>query len=120
MTKGGRQPPLVAGPSCDHQRWRYGAGTANASHSVTLSAPQAASTGAASHDAASWDAAVQDGVNTALNPPRPDFPATAPAANPVFYRTYSRKLPSGRESWRQVADRNLEGCAAWDISTTTR
>jgi ribonucleotide reductase class II len=38
-----------------------------------------------------------------------DFPATAPAANPVFYRTYSRKLPAGRESWHEVAERNLEG-----------
>jgi ribonucleotide reductase class II len=37
------------------------------------------------------------------------FPATAPAANPVFYRTYSRKTSSGRESWQQVAERNLEG-----------
>ncbi|WP_255005774.1 ribonucleoside-triphosphate reductase, adenosylcobalamin-dependent [Cyanobium sp. ATX 6F1] len=39
----------------------------------------------------------------------PDFPVTAPAANPVFYRTYSRKTPSGRESWHQVSERNLEG-----------
>ncbi|WP_411869232.1 ribonucleoside-triphosphate reductase, adenosylcobalamin-dependent [Vulcanococcus limneticus] len=38
-----------------------------------------------------------------------DFPATAPAANPVFYRTYSRKTPDGRESWHEVAERNLEG-----------
>ena len=38
-----------------------------------------------------------------------DFPITAPAANPVFYRTYSRKLPEGRESWEQVNKRNLEG-----------
>ena len=38
-----------------------------------------------------------------------DFPATAPAANPVFYRTYSRKTPSGRESWSQVGARNLVG-----------
>ena len=38
-----------------------------------------------------------------------DFPATAPAANPVFYRTYSRKTPDGRESWSQVGARNLEG-----------
>ena len=38
-----------------------------------------------------------------------DFPVTAPAANPVFYRTYSRKTPSGRESWHQVAERNLGG-----------
>ncbi|KGG11794.1 MULTISPECIES: ribonucleoside-triphosphate reductase, adenosylcobalamin-dependent [Prochlorococcus] len=37
------------------------------------------------------------------------FPATAPAANPVFYRTYSRKTPSGRESWEQVSSRNLQG-----------
>ena len=40
---------------------------------------------------------------------QPDFPATAPAANPVFYRTYSRKTDSGRESWQEVAERNLEG-----------
>ncbi|WP_341885883.1 ribonucleoside-triphosphate reductase, adenosylcobalamin-dependent [Synechococcus sp. UW140] len=39
----------------------------------------------------------------------PYFPETAPAANPVFYRTYSRKTPMGRESWQQVAERNLEG-----------
>ncbi len=45
------------------------------------------------------------GVNAATG----DFPASAPAANPVFYRTYSRKLPAGRESWHQVAERNLEG-----------
>jgi ribonucleotide reductase class II len=38
-----------------------------------------------------------------------DFPVTAPAANPVFYRTYSRKTAQGRESWHQVAERNLEG-----------
>lgn len=38
-----------------------------------------------------------------------DFPATAPAANPVFYRTYSRKTETGRESWHQVAERNLGG-----------
>ncbi len=38
-----------------------------------------------------------------------DFPITAPAANPVFYRTYSRKLPTGRESWEQVNKRNLGG-----------
>ena len=48
-------------------------------------------------------------VSAALKGPRPDFPATAPAANPVFYRTYSRKTASGRESWQQVAERNLGG-----------
>ncbi len=42
-------------------------------------------------------------------PARGDFPPTAPAANPVFYRTYSRRQEAGRESWRQVAERNLEG-----------
>ncbi len=41
-----------------------------------------------------------------------DFPVTAPAANPVFYRTYSRKQESGRESWSQVADRTVEGITA--------
>jgi ribonucleotide reductase class II len=49
----------------------------------------------------------QAGLNQALN--AGDFPATAPAANPVFYRTYSRQTPQGRESWGQVAERNLEG-----------
>ncbi|MFM7268053.1 MAG: ribonucleoside-triphosphate reductase, adenosylcobalamin-dependent, partial [Cyanobium sp.] len=41
--------------------------------------------------------------------PRDVFPTTAPAANPVFYRTYSRRTAAGRESWEQVAERNLEG-----------
>jgi ribonucleotide reductase class II len=40
-----------------------------------------------------------------------DFPASAPAANPVFCRTYSRKGPQGRESWQQVVERNLSGLA---------
>ncbi len=40
---------------------------------------------------------------------RSDFPSTAPAANPVFYRTYSRKNALGRESWDEVSKRNLEG-----------
>jgi ribonucleotide reductase, class II len=66
---------------------------------VTLSVPGPSSIGNATVSAASGT----------LNAPRPDFPATAPAANPVFYRTYSRKLPGGRESWHQVAERNLEG-----------
>ena len=38
-----------------------------------------------------------------------DFPASAPAANPVFYRTYSRKTPTGRESWHEVCERSLSG-----------
>jgi ribonucleotide reductase, class II len=40
------------------------------------------------------------------------FPESAPAANPVFYRTYSRKLSATRrESWQQVSQRTLEGLA---------
>lgn len=38
------------------------------------------------------------------------FPPSAPAANPVFYRTYSRKLSeTQRESWDQVCDRTIGG-----------
>ena len=40
---------------------------------------------------------------------RGDFPPTAPAANPVFYRTYSRRSDQGRESWAEVVERNLSG-----------
>ncbi|MEP0918049.1 ribonucleoside-triphosphate reductase, adenosylcobalamin-dependent [Leptolyngbya sp. DQ-M1] len=40
------------------------------------------------------------------------FPASAPAANPVFYRTYSRKLSeTRRESWAQVSQRTMQGLA---------
>jgi len=40
------------------------------------------------------------------------FPASAPAANPVFYRTYSRKLSeTRRESWSQVSQRTIQGLA---------
>jgi ribonucleotide reductase class II len=75
-------------------------------HPVTLSAIPPANASAAGQDAAERAFAAP-----AASPPgtRPDFPATAPAANPVFYRTYSRKTASGRESWQQVAERNLEG-----------
>jgi ribonucleotide reductase, class II len=38
-----------------------------------------------------------------------DFPATAPAANPVFFRTYSRFTATGRETWQQVCTRTLKG-----------
>ena len=41
-----------------------------------------------------------------------DFPITAPAAEAVFYRTYSRKGDQGRESWREVVERNLRGLTA--------
>lgn len=43
--------------------------------------------------------------------PSPDFPETAPAANPVFYRTYSRRTPTGTESWQEVCDRTIAGLA---------
>lgn len=36
-----------------------------------------------------------------------DFPETAPAANPVFFRTYSRRTEGGRESWDEVCDRTI-------------
>ena len=40
------------------------------------------------------------------------FPVSAPAANPVFYRTYSRKLSDDRrESWQQVSQRTIQGMA---------
>lgn len=35
------------------------------------------------------------------------FSPNAPAAAPVFYRTYSRKNDNKLESWQQVVDRNL-------------
>ncbi len=38
-----------------------------------------------------------------------DFPETAPAANPVFFRTYSRRQNDGRETWDQVCDRTIAG-----------
>ena len=44
--------------------------------------------------------------------PSSPFPETAPAAFPVFYRTYSRRgevVEGQRESWEQVCDRTLAG-----------
>ncbi len=37
------------------------------------------------------------------------FPDSAPAAYPVFFRTYSRKYNNKRESWSEVCDRTLTG-----------
>jgi len=37
------------------------------------------------------------------------FPETAPAANPVFFRTYSRRTTEGRETWEEVCDRTVTG-----------
>ena len=38
-----------------------------------------------------------------------DFPANAPTAYPVFYRTYSRRMNGERESWAETTDRTLRG-----------
>lgn len=38
-----------------------------------------------------------------------EFSFKAPAANPVFYRTYSRKYDGKRETWQEVVKRNIEG-----------
>ena len=39
-----------------------------------------------------------------------EFPQTAPAAYPVFFRSYSRKKSNGkRENWAEVGERNLSG-----------
>ena len=40
-----------------------------------------------------------------------DFPETAPAANPVFFRTYSRRIGGNRETWEEVCDRTTNGLA---------
>ena len=37
------------------------------------------------------------------------FPSNAPSANPVFYRTYSRKVDGRKESWDEVVDRTTKG-----------
>jgi len=42
---------------------------------------------------------------------QPSFPETAPAANPVFFRTYSRQKQEGRESWEEMCDRTVAGVA---------
>jgi intein/homing endonuclease len=38
-----------------------------------------------------------------------NFPKNAPVANPVFFRTYSRRRDGGRETWEQVRDRCISG-----------
>jgi len=47
--------------------------------------------------------------NSLSTQPQLDFPASAPTANPVFFRTYSRFTASGRETWQQVCTRTLKG-----------
>jgi len=41
-----------------------------------------------------------------------DFPETVPTANPIFFRTYSRRTETGRETWAQVCDRTVKGLAS--------
>jgi len=86
-------------------------GTRQADPTVTLSAtpPSATAAGAQKEAAEKAYAASSAAPGPGGAAEQGNFPATAPAANPVFYRTYSRKTPSGRESWHQVAERNLEG-----------
>ena len=75
---------------------------------VTLSAPLTATSSTAAGEAASTGATgAAPGANPGAG--QSTFAATAPAANPVFYRTYSRKTVAGRESWHEVAERNLGG-----------
>lgn len=51
-------------------------------------------------------------IETTSDQANGQFPASAPAANPVFYRTYSRKLAgTRRESWSEVTGRTLGGLA---------
>ena len=69
---------------------------------LTPSRPDAAASSAP--EVARW--AEGSGAGGAL---RGDFPPTAPAAHPVFYRTYSRRTDHGRESWAEVVERNLAG-----------
>lgn len=53
-----------------------------------------------------------DPAQTTGSAPPGEFPATAPAASPVFYRTYSRRRPDGsRETWSEVCDRTLADIA---------
>jgi ribonucleotide reductase class II len=40
-----------------------------------------------------------------------EFPVSAPAAHPVFFRTYSRSTADGRESWEQVVQRTQHDLA---------
>ncbi|MGB3493566.1 MAG: ribonucleoside-triphosphate reductase, adenosylcobalamin-dependent [Elainellaceae cyanobacterium] len=55
---------------------------------------------------------VQDIERIRQTPRLSKFPPSAPTANPVFYRTYSRRNEgesSARETWDAVCDRSLRG-----------
>ena len=47
------------------------------------------------------------------------FPETALTANPVFFRTYSRRQDNRRETWHQVCDRTIRGLAKLGDLTPT-
>ena len=54
----------------------------------------------------------ESGSSTEISSPAQqqlDFPTTAPTANPVFFRTYSRFTATGRETWQEVCTRTLKG-----------
>ena len=56
--------------------------------------------------------ATPEGVRELERTTKPElFPEGASVANPVFYRTYSRFGPMGRENWQQVCDRTITGLA---------
>jgi ribonucleotide reductase, class II len=48
-------------------------------------------------------------ISPQITPQQLDFPASAPTANPVFFRTYSRFTATGRETWQDVCTRTLKG-----------
>jgi ribonucleotide reductase class II len=43
--------------------------------------------------------------------PTSPFPAAAPCANPVFFRTYSRRQGDHRETWEEVCERTINDIA---------
>ena len=65
---------------------------------------------------------VQELERTRLkNQQKSPFPETAPAAYPVFYRTYSRRFEGGRrEAWQEVCDRTLKGLVELGKLTDSR
>tara|TARA_Y200000002_G_scaffold383224_1_gene404187 strand:- start:7752 stop:10025 length:2274 start_codon:yes stop_codon:yes gene_type:complete len=47
-----------------------------------------------------------------------NFPEKAPSANPVFYRTYSRRVDGGKEHWDDVVERCVTGLSKVGKFTT--
>ncbi|MGF1576034.1 MAG: ribonucleoside-triphosphate reductase, adenosylcobalamin-dependent [Cyanophyceae cyanobacterium] len=55
---------------------------------------------------------VQNLVRPTIKPTTHDFPDSAPTAQPVFYRTYSRRQEDlSRETWEEVCDRTVTDVA---------